>query len=393
VSCPCKHRKGIEKEYARVASETGKQTFIDKDAIDGFAVVLEKIIFGTRMLKTPSTKLKPETAYIQDSVSGQLSNLYTLDLSTGKATLVGAITSEVADIAFVGSHLYGLDLKDGGQTMQLIEIDPVTGRTTIVGDIGAYAVGLAYNSQRNVLYATTAKQLVAINLETGASKPIATVANQDYNCGEVAFDRHGKAYITLIGYERRKLLATCDLDTGKVTTIGDIGFPNLASMEFYDDVLYGVTGSFFGLGDNGQLLRIDTTTGAGTLVTITDPIGRWAGISIYEPIPKATSRITFEANPEATESATTRRTTSPTLISSRITSPQLSQVTSLPNLSGIWDIRNPQTDIICVSPIRTVIRREEEIVLIRKVRKVEEIDASPTCPVNSIQVQPESDVL
>ncbi len=375
--------------------------FIDKDAIDGFAVVLEKIIFGNRMLKTPSTKLKPETAYIQDSVSGQLSNLYTLDLSTGKAILVGAITSEVADIAFVGSHLYGLDLKDGGQTMQLIEIDPVTGRTTVIGDIGAYAVGLAYNSQRNVLYATTAKQLVAINLETGASKPIATVANQDYNCGEVAFDRHGKAYITLIGYERRKLLATCNLDTGKVTTIGDIGFPNLASMEFYDDVLYGVTGSFFGLGDNGQLLRIDTTTGAGTLVTITDPIGRWAGISIYEPIPKATSRITLEANPEATETATTRRTTSPTLISSRITSPayssvtspKLSQVTSLPNLSGIWDIRNPQTDIICVSPIRTVIRREEEIVLIRKVRKVEEIDASPTCPVNSIQVQPESDVL
>ena len=390
----------MNKEYARVASETGGQTSTHKDAIDGLAVVLEKIICGSRMLKTPSTKLKPGTAYIQDSVSGQLSNLYTLDLATGLANLVGAITSEVADIAFVESHLYGLDLKDGGQTMQLIEIDPVTGRTTVVGDTGAYAVGLAYNSQFNVLYATTAKQLVAINLETGAIKPIATVANQDYNCVEVAFDRHYKAYITLIGYERRKLLATCDLNTGKVTTIGDIGFPNLASMEFYDDVLYGVTGSFFGLGNDGQLLRIDTTTGAGTLVAITEPIGCWAGISIYEPIPKATSRITLEANPGETESVTTRRTTSPTpaspsLISSRITSPayssvtssKLSQVPSLPNLSEIWDIRNPQTDIICVSPIRTVIRREEEIVLIRKVRQVEEIDASPTCPVNSTQVQ------
>ncbi len=363
------------------------------------------------MLKTPSPKLTPGTAYIQDSVSGQLSNLYTLDLSTGKGTLVGAITREVADIAFVGSHLYGLDLKDGGQTMQLIEIDPVTGRTTVIGDIGAYAVGLAYHSQRNVLYATTAKQLVAINLETGASKPIATVANQDYNCGEVAFDRHGKAYITLIGYERRKLLATCDLDNGNVTTIGDIGFPNLASMEFYDDVMYGVTGSFFGLGEDGQLLRIDTTTGVGTLVTMTDPIGRWAGISIYEPIPKATSTIILEANPEATESATTARTTSPTPdveelgINILTIAPQENsyvinesriknlQVPSLPNLAGIWDIRNPQTDIICVSPIRTVIRREEEIVLIRKVRKVEEIDASPSCPINSIQVQPGSDVV
>ena len=48
--------------------------------------------------------------------------------------------------------------------------------------------------------------------------------------------------------------------------------------------------------------------------------------------------------------------------------------------------RNPGNDIVCVAPVRTIIRREEEIVLIRRVRKVEEIDASPACPVNTIQV-------
>ncbi len=48
--------------------------------------------------------------------------------------------------------------------------------------------------------------------------------------------------------------------------------------------------------------------------------------------------------------------------------------------------RNPQMDIICVSPVRTIVRREEEILLIRRVRKVEEIDASPSCPINSVQM-------
>lgn len=43
-------------------------------------------------------------------------------------------------------------------------------------------------------------------------------------------------------------------------------------------------------------------------------------------------------------------------------------------------------DIVCVAPVRTVVRREEEIVLIRRVRKVEEIDASPACPINTVQV-------
>ena len=48
--------------------------------------------------------------------------------------------------------------------------------------------------------------------------------------------------------------------------------------------------------------------------------------------------------------------------------------------------RNPNLDIVCVSPIRTIVRREEEIVLIRRVRKVEEIEAGQACPVNSVQV-------
>lgn len=50
--------------------------------------------------------------------------------------------------------------------------------------------------------------------------------------------------------------------------------------------------------------------------------------------------------------------------------------------------RDPRTDIVCLAPVRTIVRREEEIVLIRKVRKVEEIDASPACPITTTQVIP-----
>ncbi|MBE9127406.1 MULTISPECIES: hypothetical protein [unclassified Coleofasciculus] len=59
---------------------------------------------------------------------------------------------------------------------------------------------------------------------------------------------------------------------------------------------------------------------------------------------------------------------------------------SLDSLSFDSFERNPHMDIVCVSPVRTVVRREEEIILIRKVRKVEEIDASPACPINSVQM-------
>jgi hypothetical protein len=45
--------------------------------------------------------------------------------------------------------------------------------------------------------------------------------------------------------------------------------------------------------------------------------------------------------------------------------------------------RDPSRDVVCLSPIRTIIRREEEITLVRKVRKVEEVDAGLSCPATS----------
>ncbi len=289
-----KHQEGIKTEYTRLATSTGGQSFTDRDALSGFSGVLEKVICGSRTAKT--NKLIPGAVYIQDCVSNELSKLYTLDLARGKATFIGEIVTEVSDIAFVGSQLYGLD-RDDDKT-QLVKIDLNSGDATVIGDIGFACAGLTYNRQRQSLYATTAKQLIAINLETGKGTPVVSVGNKDYNCGEVAFDADGKAYITLIGYDKKKLLASYNLDTGEVKTIGDIGFAALASMEFVGDVLYGVTGKFFNLGKDGQLIRIDTTTGKGTLVATTDPVGRWAGIALYEPATVVTTETTSEVNPD-----------------------------------------------------------------------------------------------
>ena len=66
---------------------------------------------SNRASNIPSLDLAivPGTVYIQDCVSNQLSKLYTLDLATGKATFIGEIITEVYDIAFVDSQLYGID--------------------------------------------------------------------------------------------------------------------------------------------------------------------------------------------------------------------------------------------------------------------------------------------
>lgn len=50
-----------------------------------------------------------------------------------------------------------------------------------------------------------------------------------------------------------------------------------------------------------------------------------------------------------------------------------------------WE-RDPQREVVCVAPVRTIVRREEEITLIRRIRKVEEIESSPACPINTVQI-------
>ena len=271
-----KHRQGIASEYARLATDTRGQAFTDRDSIKGFGTVLEKVICGSRIKN--AVNLESATVYIQDFVAGKVCNLYTLNIQTGQADLIGSIATDVYDLAFVGSQLYGL--RRNNKTTQLVQIDRATGKAVAVGDIGFDVVGLAYNSQRETLYASAAKQLIAIDLKTGKGKPVITVSKDKRGCGEVAFNSSGKAYITLIGTDKKKQLASCDLDSGKVNVIGNIGFPDLASMEFIEDVLYGVTGNFFNLGKDGQLLRIDTKTGKGTVVTKTSPAGRWAGMTV-----------------------------------------------------------------------------------------------------------------
>ncbi|MEO1184801.1 MAG: hypothetical protein AAFX46_08885, partial [Cyanobacteria bacterium J06636_27] len=278
-----KHQEGVKQEYSRVASSTGGQFFTDKDLIGGFAKILEKVICGSC-----NSQISPGTVFVQDCLSNQVSKLYTLDLNSGKTNFIGEMTAEVADIAFVGSQLYGLDLENGKSV--LVKIDFNTGRCETVGNLGFAASGLAYNPESQTLYATTAKQLIEVDINTGKGKSVLKVANQEYNCGEVAFTDNGEIYITLIGYDKKKILAKCNLTAGTVDHIGDTGFPDIGSLEFIGDTLYGVTGNFFNLGKDGQVIRIDTKTGKGILITTTEPKGRWAGMSVYQPASKIDSQ-------------------------------------------------------------------------------------------------------
>ena len=225
--------------------------------------------------------------YVQDYRAGQQSRLYELNIKTGKATLIGEIGTDIYDLALIGSDLYALDKRDfkTRRTMNLIKVDRRSGATQVVGNIGYDLVGMAYNPNRGKLYATAHQnyQIIEIDLNTGKGKVAVTLSDRDRLVGEIAFNSEGALYITLTGTDLKKYLATCNLDAGEVKLIGDTYFPGLASMKFVGNTLYGVGGQYEGVGgSNGQLIRIDTNTGSGSLLFKTEPALCWAGMAILE---------------------------------------------------------------------------------------------------------------
>jgi hypothetical protein len=91
------------------------------------------------------------TAYVSYYNSG--TGIYSLNLATGAATLVGSNSNLLIDIAFhPDGRLFGADIADDN----FYQINPVTGAVTLIGSLGVnanYAQGMDFDPATGILYA------------------------------------------------------------------------------------------------------------------------------------------------------------------------------------------------------------------------------------------------
>jgi hypothetical protein len=212
-------------------------------------------------------------AFVHETSSTEGSKLYRLDLNTGKTTLVGPTVPDLADIAPLNSNaLVGVQM---GATPQLVRIDPRNGRSIVVGKMAADICGLA--SYQGKVYAVGGTHLYAVDSDTGATHDVgAWGVNQQGSGSDIAISAEGKTYTVVQDAGGKHSLAEVDLQSGAAREIGPIGSFKIFGMDFADGILFGVT-------DTGELVRIDTATGAGTLVAVTEPRGKWTGMACLSP--------------------------------------------------------------------------------------------------------------
>ncbi len=249
--------------------------------ISGLLIITAFLFCAT----TSAFGLSYNTLYMEDP-SG---NLYTLDNTTGAASLVGDIGFQlVTDIAFGGTTLYGITLGSSTTYGAFIEINPDTAEGTFKSDLGFIDMNALVVAADGTIYAAgnDSGNFITIDPNTGDTSKIGnySIAGGGGSSGDLAFGDDGKLYASVwkVGQtEDIDFLATIDLVTGKATEIGAIGYANVYGLGFKDGWLYGATST-------GNLLTIDTGSGAGTIVG-SNTVAQWGMAT--SPVPEPATLI------------------------------------------------------------------------------------------------------
>ncbi len=194
-------------------------------------------------IDSTSTPSELELAFIRGAMTGTVIDIGPVETTSNGVTLT--------DVALAPSGiLYGVDFGS-----DLYTINPENGQSTLVGPLNAVVNGLVV-SATGTIYGSGSNDLVTVNPTTGASTLIGSTG---YNSsGDLAFTPDGALYMTASGSSSDSLV-TLNPTTGAGTLVGNI---NQGSV-------YGIVSSYgtlFGATSGGNLLVINSATGAATVV-------------------------------------------------------------------------------------------------------------------------------
>lgn len=155
------------------------------------------------------------TVYLASS--GLDDSLYTLNVATGEATLVGSFGS-------ASFTMHGLEFADANRTLYggdqgtLYRLNTTTGAATPVGpSAGPGFLRLGYNSHSDTMYAIYGNVLHTQDLHTGVRTPIGPLAGPTMPAALAYHTANGKMYLH---DNIQDALYTVNLSTGAATLVG-----------------------------------------------------------------------------------------------------------------------------------------------------------------------------
>jgi PEP-CTERM motif len=178
----------------------------------------------------------------------------TTDLQNGSFTLIGPASTEYEDLTRLpGGVLYGAN-----GSSQLLIINQITGAiSSVVGNMGNDIFAVKFSGS-GALFGTSATDLYTINKSNANPTLVGAFGIANSGVFDVTFNGNKMYLQETNGAGGISNLYTVNTSTGVATLVGNVGYA-LWALDFEGSTLYGFT-------QGGQIVSIDTTSGAGTFL-------------------------------------------------------------------------------------------------------------------------------
>lgn len=202
-------------------------------------------------------------------VSTGNNQLLTIDTTTQTTALIGNTGVQLFDIAFSPSGaLFGVT------SNSLFSVSSTTGASTLIGSLNVSFVNALGFDQAGVLYGAGGNSLFTIDTSTGLATSIGTGSFS--SAGDLDFV--GNTLYLSSDSSPNDNLVSLNPANAAATTVGSLGFD-----EVFGLVNDSSSSTLFGLTSGGQVLSVNTATGAGTS-QFSSGINRIFGAAI-NPVP------------------------------------------------------------------------------------------------------------
>jgi hypothetical protein len=145
----------------------------------------------------------------------------------------------------------------------LYSIDPWSAKATVVGPIGYVESNALETGSDGTLYAASGGSFIRVDHNVGPGQTVGSYGPGFVSSGDLAFGPDGSLFATsyLSGTD---VLMRVNPVNGAATVVGETGARDVWGLFFFEGALYGLSANGSSCASGGELIRLDTITGAGS---------------------------------------------------------------------------------------------------------------------------------